>query len=677
MNVCSKFYLLIVYFFFLSEMNGQCILPDPLSTSNPTFQTASNPLKPTSLWGKAIPPYPTNYFWTNVVLENGNTRINTFPYQLEVTSTGFDICFPSPSVSQSNIVTAFNKDISIEIVEPLPTHYLSSYDLLSFSLVWQQILTSYIVRGSPYISVIVGNKTPVFKTIHAITSVNGKTSGSLTDSKFVVTMNNGQTWIIYTFPKNITLSISGTQLLASEPYAGILRVAYSPNPQVESALDNSKQAIPISGDVSYVVDGDKATLVFSWASFGKLPIPQNLMIALPHHMDSFVNKTVVVSNAYKTLRGPVSFIRGDVWYLKEQLTNISWFARSPIPNDKRNAILEALKNDQNKKVGASDPYFFGKEIASLGRLALIADQLGSSDIATSIRTNMKNYLNPWLSDKNGDRLLYDTDWGGICSKNGLANSGADFGNGIYNDHHFHYGYFIYAAAVIAKEDPAWASTYSETITDFVRELANPCSKDSHFPVTRHKDWFAGNSWASGLTAFGDSKNQESTSEAINAYYAIYLWGLATKNSIIKDLGRVLLATEIRSAQKYWHIPSTSNVYPAPFSNNKMVGIVWETKVDYATWFGGLVEFIHCIQMLPFTPITEEYLPSTFINEEYPVLATALNRPSPPIDEGWKGFIYMAHAIINSEKAWNEVQTLRSYDDGNSQTNTLYWVATRP
>lgn len=52
-------------------MNGQCILPDPLSTSNPTFQTASNPLKPTSLWGKAIPPYPTNYFWTNVVLENG------------------------------------------------------------------------------------------------------------------------------------------------------------------------------------------------------------------------------------------------------------------------------------------------------------------------------------------------------------------------------------------------------------------------------------------------------------------------------------------------------------------------------------------------------------------------------------------------------------------------------
>lgn len=85
-------------------------------------------------------------------------------------------------------------------------------------------------------------------------------------------MNNGQTWIIYTFPKNITLSISGTQLLASEPYAGILRVAYSPNPQVESALDNSKQAIPISGDVSYVVDGDKATLVFSWASFGKVSL---------------------------------------------------------------------------------------------------------------------------------------------------------------------------------------------------------------------------------------------------------------------------------------------------------------------------------------------------------------------------------------------------------------------
>ena len=33
--------------------------------------------------------------------------------------------------------------------------------------------------------------------------------------------------------------------------------------------------------------------------------------------------------------------------------------------------------------------------------------------------------------------------------------GADFGNGQYNDHHFHYGYFAYAAAAIGRKDTSW------------------------------------------------------------------------------------------------------------------------------------------------------------------------------------------------------------------------------
>ena len=38
---------------------------------------------------------------------------------------------------------------------------------------------------------------------------------------------------------------------------------------------------------------------------------------------------------------------------------------------------------------------------------------------------------------------------------------------------------------------------------------------------------------------------------------------------------------------------------------------------------------------------------------------------------------MAHAIIDKISAWNEVNTLNEFDSGNSKTNTLYWVATRP
>ena len=100
--------------------------------------------------------------------------------------------------------------------------------------------------------------------------------------------------------------------------------------------------------------------------------------------------------------------------------------------------------------------------------------------------------------------------------------------------------------------------------------------------------------------------------------------------------------------------------------------MWGTKVDYATFFGANTEFIHCIQMLPFTPITEELLEKQWINEEYPILQTAIGAA----DDGWKGFIFMAHAIIDPNAAWEEAKTLNRFDDGNSKTNTLYWLATR-
>ena len=47
-------------------------------------------------------------------------------------------------------------------------------------------------------------------------------------------------------------------------------------------------------------------------------------------------------------------------------------------------------------------------------------------------------------------------------------------------------------------------------------------------------------------------------------------------------------------------------------------------MDYATWFGPYVEFIHCIQMLPFTPISEELLREEWIREEYPVISPMLS-----------------------------------------------------
>jgi len=84
------------------------------------------------------------------------------------------------------------------------------------------------------------------------------------------------------------------------------------------------------------------------------------------------------------------------------------------------------------------------------------------------------------------------------------------------------------------------------------------------------------------------------------------------------------------------MPSSSTVYPEIFSKNKMVGMVWSIKADYQTWFGSHPVYIHGIQMLPFTPITEVSLERDFIKEEFPVIAKAEG-----YDIVWKCYVLSA------------------------------------
>lgn len=63
-------------------------------------------------------------------------------------------------------------------------------------------------------------------------------------------------------------------------------------------------------------------------------------------------------------------------------------------------------------------------------------------------------------------------------------AGLDFGNTFYNDHHFHYGYFVHAAAIIGFLDPTWLAngTNKNWVNMLVRDYANGVENDSQFPV---------------------------------------------------------------------------------------------------------------------------------------------------------------------------------------------------
>ncbi|KAG5182496.1 endo-1,3(4)-beta-glucanase [Tribonema minus] len=314
----------------------------------------------------------------------------------------------------------------------------------------------------------------------------------------------------------------------------------------------------------------------------------------------------------------------------------------------------------------------------MARLALIAEELGEMGYRDQQAVSViEDAMAAWLRNDNSDLLVYDKTWGGVVTYDGLNDAAADFGNGWYNDHHFHYGYFLYAAAVVAKNRPGFYPAYRRQLDFMVSDIACHRALADRFPTARHKDFFDGHSWASGLFSQGNGKSQESSSEAVNAYYAVYLLGMATGNRELRDWGRILLAGELRSTDKYWHMRNDSDVYDSIFASNRMVGVVGGLDAVDVTWFGDNVEYVHGINMMPFTPISAELLPYGYMREEWPMLATALTREDPPLVAQWEGYIHLAHAILDPEAAWSGISDLTVFDAANSKTNSLHWVASRP
>ena len=85
----------------------------------------------------------------------------------------------------------------------------------------------------------------------------------------------------------------------------------------------------------------------------------------------------------------------------------------------------------------------------------------------------------------------------------------------------------------------------------IRDYANPSEKDPYFPQFRSFDWFNGHSWAKGLFESGDGKDEESSSEDVNASYALKLWGQVTKNSQLEKLGEIQLGILRTSLNHYF------------------------------------------------------------------------------------------------------------------------------
>ncbi|KAJ1818808.1 hypothetical protein LPJ60_004120 [Coemansia sp. RSA 2675] len=633
----------------------------------------------------ACKPVPTNAWWQNLVLEQGDHPVVTTPYIVKCLDSAVVVCAPKPLVQETYVNSIWCDDWRVHI-EGCSGHSVAAFDSLSATVEYRGEATAAtvpLVRGAPYITVVFDSPALLsLSTVHAIIGVDGSHgSGSA-----VVRLNSGSTWLV-TCDSPVELQQNGmSALVSSAPVVGAVRLALvsdGESPQALAALLSAKDTIPVGGAIDVTSNDDEAVFTVDWITQGSGPSDRLLMCALPHHQMALTDACWVDDvGKYWTSMGHVRAIRGSQWRWTETIEPLGFSGQNRLSAEDRAVLLEFVHADASSlpedcSVLPQDPYFFGKAVARAMRIALIADEVGDAASCGLAVERAKSWLAPWVDGSNSDFLVYDDEWKGMVSTRGMTDPAADFGQGRYNDHHFHYGYFIYAAAALAKLCPEWLEEPGrrEFFDLLARDYCDISDADEHFPFMRCFEFYEGHSIASGLFPFGDSRNQESTSEAINAYYAAFLYAQVTGRSQIAHYVRAILQLEARSSRVYWHLGDlTSDIYPDAFAKAQaVVGILWSSKADYTTWFGNNPEYIYGIQFLPYTPAMALLLKRQWVADIWPKFLEKVARDSET--ESWREMINLTYAVVDKEATKERTIKVTEHDDGNSASNSYYWIAT--
>lgn len=611
-------------------------------------------------WGLAI----SHYGEDQKVFGDPSNRIPGSPMRFFFSPVGIQSIIlsatelgSSTSLTTDNL-TAFSINVSLH-----PTKHTQSK------------ITFPVLQGMGFVTGHYMNMTPAIQT--SVYLRNMETAGSPKPGvfKYRLILEDGKLWLIYMTPDNgqdpKLQKVSNTLCQAQPGFTGIIQVAKNPiGPPGGAIYDAAAGAYAVGAKVSGSVLVTDGCYSLSWTKTSRHDSTL-LMFALPHHVGSFDSSTRACMKDLRlatTTKGWATAVLADSWTMHEPDLPISMdFApydieRGPVSNlsnSTRAAILNIAIHEAADDLGAlkNEPsmYFGGKRAHKAARIVYtIHDLLKDPNAAAPALKRLKEAVELFSRNKQAHPLSYDDAWGGLVSSAGYPPGQPleDFGNTFYNDHHFHYAYWIHTAALIAHMEPSWGATNKDWVNSLVKDACNPVD-DDHFPFSRNFDWYHGHSWAHGLFEFGDGKDLESTSEDMQFAYAIKMWGKVSSDKSMEARGNMMLKILARTLNSYFLMDSENRVMPKQYIGNKVSGILFENKCDHATFFDGNLYAIQGIHMLPLIPASSLIRTKKFVREEW----EAFFRPggAEPVDKVpnfWRGVIMANLALIEPRKSWD-------------------------
>ncbi|VUC20829.1 unnamed protein product, partial [Clonostachys rosea] len=681
-------------------MFGRDIFKDPIDTRPPPSMFEVREDHPVSRLGiKSRMPLQTNKFYANFFLGDQRGPSYTFPYSM-AWAAGKGVS-GSWGLSCSHIEAkqrVFGKEkphgASAYFINPvgIESMVISAKELGKNSTLTIDSMTAFsarvhlskdqetppaisfpLVQGMPYITAEFSGTTPMvqsgvfFKTVTRV-SKNPKKNMA----KFNFKLEDGSTWRVYawrTKGEDLDLQVvnNGTAE-AKNPFTGVLQICKDPlTPGSEEVLDDGAGIYPRTLTLSGSSSGNKGTYKFDYQKDGH-DTGSLYMFALPHHIESFhedTRKRIQSTQLQSTTKGIATLVKGTQWTMVEpqmpvEMDFAPWRPEKgsikTLSEDAKSLIQAAAASELGQNMIAQSNldsmYFSGKALAKFALiLYVINDMLEDPALVKKGLGQLKAAFGTFAANKQKFPLVYEKAWGGVVSSATYVTGdmGVDFGNTLYNDHHFHYGYHILAGAIIAHIDPEWLTQNKEYVDILVRDVANPSSKDHHFPMWRSFDWYHGHSWAHGLYAAMDGKNQESSSEDMMHAYALKMWGKVTKDAHLEARGNLQLSILSRSLRNYYLYQANNKVQPPQFIGNKVAGILFENKIDHTTFFSPDIECIQGIHMIPILAPTPFIRGQDFVQEEWNMFFS--DGRIDEIRNAWKGIIYASYATIDPKKAW--------------------------
>lgn len=602
------------------------------------------------LAGGLVPP--TNRWFSGLVFGDEPQPVFPMPLSFGLTESGFAFGLPKVTASEKAIVGGFTPHIAVDT--GAASARVSAYDTLTVTVdsvdgSGATLGRTTIAQGSPFVRYTADRAGTVTTTL-PLTADGDFWTVQAGETTYGLVVDGGSV-----SGSSIELDEGGSATWFAVPADG------SAAPLAELAAD------PVTGSsVDYEIAGEEVTTDLRYTTDGP-----TAFAAMPHQQASLRGARCDLGT-YPSVYGTLELCAGDALSYTSPLSQpTSALDLDQLSADQKSELSEQVSTDiAETPAFPADTYFGGKALYRAAMLYQLATQLELAQPAAEMKQRLTDELVKWTDPKGCEKreafcFVYDSEGKGVI---GLTPS---FGSDEYNDHHFHYGYFLYAAGVLTQDDPDLAQRLSPVMNLLAADIGSNAGNQA-FPDRRVFDAYAGHSWASGTAPFADGNNQESSSEAVTAWTGLALWATSSGNDALRAEATWMLSNEAQSGLAYWtNFDPAEPVYSG--YGRRIVSLNWGGKRDYATWFSPEPAAMLGILVIPMSPA------STYLaGDPERITANVQEATGGKFDQKFGDYLLMYAALAGEDKRTSALEQARKLDDqwiddGNSRSYLLAWL----